>query len=150
MKNNKVTEILESHKNDRSQLISILQDIQAEYKYLPKQALKQVSNALNIPFTQVFSVATFFRSFSVEPRGKHTIHVCTGTACHVRSSLRILEEMERELGVPRNKTTKDKKFTLETVNCLGACALGPIVEVDGEYHGLMTPDKVKSVLEKYQ
>ncbi|MBN1368200.1 MAG: NADH-quinone oxidoreductase subunit NuoE [Dehalococcoidales bacterium] len=146
----KITEILKNYNNDRSQLISILQDIQSEYRYLPREALKQVSKVLEIPLTQVYGVATFFRSFSIEPRGKHTVHVCTGTACHVRGSLRILEEMERELGIPRGKTTADSKFTLETVNCVGACALGPIAVVDGEYNGQMTPDKVKSVLEKYR
>jgi NADH-quinone oxidoreductase subunit E len=145
----KVQAILDNYQGDRSQLISILQDIQAEYHYLPREALEQVSGALGIPLTQVYGVATFFRSFSLAPRGKHTVHVCTGTACHVRGSLRVLEEMERELGVTRGKTTPDQKFTLETVNCVGACALGPIAVVDGEYNGQMRPDKVKSVLKKY-
>jgi NADH-quinone oxidoreductase subunit E len=145
----KVKEILKSYNSDRSQLIAILQDIQAEYHYLPREALVQVSTAMGISLTQVYGVATFFRSFSIEPRGKHTVHVCTGTACHVRGSLRILEEIERELGIPRGKTTSDRNFTLETVNCVGACALGPIAVVDGEYNGQMTPDKVKSVLKKY-
>jgi NADH-quinone oxidoreductase subunit E len=146
---NKVKEILDTYQSDRSQLISILQDIQAEYHYLPREALVQVAEAMEIPMTQVYSVATFFRSFSLMPRGKHTVHVCTGTACHVRGAMRLLEEMERELGISRGKTTKDMKFTLETVNCVGACALGPITVVDGDYAGQMKPDKVKILLKKY-
>ena len=146
----KVKEILDNYQSDHSQLISILQDIQAEYHYLPPEALTQVSQAMEIPLTQVYSVATFFRSFSLMPRGKHTVHVCTGTACHVRGAMRVLEEMERELDITRGKTTKDLKFTLETVNCVGACALGPITMVDGEYTGQMQPDKVKTLLKKYR
>lgn len=145
----KVQEILDGYNCDRSQLISILQAVQAEYRYLPRKALVKIAAAMGIPLTQVYSVATFFRSFTLEPRGKHTINVCTGTACHVRGATRVLSEVERELGVTRGHTTKDKLFSLETVNCLGACALGPIVTVDGKYNGLMTPNKVKSVLEKY-
>jgi NADH-quinone oxidoreductase subunit E len=148
--NKKVKEILDNYQCDRSQLISILQDIQAEYRYLPRAALVQVAEAMTIPMTQVYSVATFFRSFSLTPRGKHTINVCTGTACHVRGAMRILEEMERELGINKGKTTEDMKFTLETVNCVGACALGPITVVDGEYTGQMKPDKVKTLLKKYR
>ena len=147
---NKVTDILDYYKDDRSQLISILQDIQAAYRYLPRKALEQVSEKMEIPLTQVYSVATFFRSFTLEPRGKHTINVCTGTACHVRGAMRVLEEAERELGITRGHTTKDKQFTLETVNCVGACALGPITVVDGEYSGQMKPDKVKALLNKYR
>ncbi len=146
----KVKEILDNYQCDRSQLISILQDIQAEYRYLPREALTQVAASMEIPMTQVYSVATFFRSFSLTPRGKHTVHVCTGTACHVRGAMRVLEEMERDLGVKKGKTTKDLQFTLETVNCVGACALGPITIIDGEYNGQMQPDKVKTILKKYQ
>jgi NADH-quinone oxidoreductase subunit E len=146
----KVSQVLAKYENDRGQLISILQDIQAEYQYLPKEALEAVAAGLQIPATRVYSVATFFRSFTLVPTGEHLIHVCTGTACHVRGAIRILEEMEKQLGIPRGKTTKDGKFTLETVNCVGACALGPIAIVDGEYSGQMKPDKVKTLLAKYQ
>jgi NADH-quinone oxidoreductase subunit E len=146
----KVSQILAKYENDRGQLISILQDIQAEYQYLPKEALEAAAAGLQIPVTRVYSVATFFRSFTLVPTGEHLIHVCTGTACHVRGAIRILEEMEKQLGIPRGKTTQDGKFTLETVNCVGACALGPIAIVDGEYSGQMKPDKVKTLLEKYQ
>jgi NADH-quinone oxidoreductase subunit E len=146
----KVKAILDRYECDAGQLISILQDIQSEYQYIPKEALGQVSETLEVPLTRVYSVATFFRSFSLMPRGEHTVHVCTGTACHVRGAVKILDEMERVLDVTRGKTTKDGKFTLETVNCVGACALGPIALVDDEYTGKMTPDKVNNLLKKYQ
>jgi len=126
-----------------------LQDIQAEYRYLPEDALMEVSHSLEIPLSQVYSVATFFRAFSLEPTGRHLIDVCLGTACHVRGAVRILERLERELGIKHGETTKDLDFTLETVNCVGACALGPIVIADGEYSGEMTADKVKPLIERY-
>jgi NADH-quinone oxidoreductase subunit E len=130
-------------------LVSILQDIQSEYNYLPKEALVQVSHGLDVPLTQVYSVTTFFKSFNLEPRGRHIINVCMGTACHVRGGAKVLEMIEQELGIKTGDTTEDLKYTLETVNCVGACALGPIVIVDGEYSGEMTTDKVKPLLEMY-
>jgi len=126
-----------------------LQDIQAEYNYLPKEALMDVSQALGAPLSQVYSIATFFRAFSLEPRGRYLINVCLGTACHVRGAMRILEAIERELDIKAGGTTKDLKFTLETVNCVGCCALGPVVVIDGEYHGQMKTDKAKALLENY-
>jgi NADH-quinone oxidoreductase subunit E len=130
-------------------LVSILQDIQADYNYLPREALEQVSKDMDVPLSQVYSVATFFKALSLTPRGRHLINVCLGTACHVRGAMRVLETLERDLDVKSCETTKDLKFTLETVNCVGACALGPVVVVDGEYHGQMKTEKVKDVLEKY-
>jgi len=141
--------ILDRHQHDRGWLVSVLQDIQVEYNYLPKEALVQVSQGLDVDLSQVYSVATFFRAFSLKPRGRHIINVCLGTACHVRGAVRILEEMERELGIKSGDTTEDLKYTLETVNCVGACALGPIVIVDGEYSGQMKSNKVKPLLESY-
>ena len=138
--------IVSRYQRDPAMLVSILQDIQAEYNYLPKEALTQVSWGLDIPMTQVYSVASFFKAFSLKPRGRHLINVCLGTACHVRGAVRILEEIERELGINSGETTEDFKYTLETVNCVGACALGPIVIVDGEYSGQMRTDKVKNLL----
>ncbi len=145
----KVTKILKQYQHEKGMLVSVLQDIQSVYNYLPQDALKQVSTSLNVPLSQVYSVATFFKAFSLEPRGRHLIHVCLGTACHVRGAAKILDKMERELGIKSGETTEDLKFTLETVNCVGACALGPMVIVDNEYHGEMTVDKVESVLKKY-
>ena len=145
----KVETILDKNQRARGLLVSILQDIQAEYNYLPREALLKVTQDLDIPLSQVYSVATFFKAFSLEPRGRHLIHVCLGTACHVRGAVRVLEQIERELGIKSGETTGDLKYTLETVNCVGACALGPIAIIDGEYSGQMKTDKVKPLLENY-
>src|SRR4030066_1580539 len=148
--NEKVRAIIHKYNGDKVQLFSILQDIQTEYYYLPKEALIQVSETMGIPASRVYDVATFFRAFSLEPRGKHLINVCLGTACHVRGGSRVLETVERCLSVKRGETTKDRKFTLETVNCMGACALGPVVKIDGEYFGQMSAGKVDGVLAKFE
>ena len=145
----KVEAILDRYQRDQSLLVSILQDVQAEYNYLPGDAIMEVSRGLEVPLTQVYSVATFFKAFSLKPRGRHIINVCLGTACHVRGAVRILEKIEQELGIKSGETTKDLRYTLETVNCVGACALGPIAIVDEEYAGQMKTDKVKPLLESY-
>ena len=145
-----VEAIIDRFQADRGQLVSILQDIQDEYYYLPKDALERVSQILDIPLSQVYSIATFFRAFSLTPRGRHLIKVCLGTACHVRGAARVLEKVERDLGVSRGETTDDLKFTLETVNCVGCCALGPMVIIDEEYSGQMKSDKVNSLLAGYE
>ena len=147
---NKANSILEKYGIQKKALISILQEIQGEYNYLPQEALIRVSEALNIPLIDVVGVATFYKAFSLEPRGKHTITVCLGTACHVRGGPKIVEEFERNLGIKVGETTKDNEFSLETVNCLGCCAIGPVVVVDGEYHAKTTIGKVKTILKKYQ
>jgi len=141
--------IVDKYGGDKGQLVSILQDVQAEYCYLPKETLEEVSRVLHIPLSQVYSVASFFRAFSLTPRGKHVVTVCLGTACHVRGAPAVLDELGRQLGVEPGKTTEDMQFTLETVNCLGACALGPIVVMDGQYHGQMSPVKAKKTLKQY-
>jgi len=146
---NAVNEVLKSHNNDKSLLVGILQDVQARLNYLPREALEKVSEGLGEPLSNIYSVATFFRAFSLKPRGRHSVCVCMGTACHVRGAEKILDRMEQELNIKSGDTTDDMKYTLETVNCVGACALGPLVVVDGEYEGQMSADKVKSVLEKY-
>ncbi len=146
----KIAAILDRHQRDGGMLVSILQDVQAELNYLPEDALKEVSQGLELPLTQAYSVATFFKAFSLKPRGRHLVNVCTGTACHVRGSVSILEKLEQDLGILPGETTRDYRFTLETVNCVGACALGPIVMIDGKYHGQMTADKVDAVLKGYE
>jgi len=146
----KVESILDDYQREEGMLVSMLQDIQAEYNYLPREALAQVSQGLDVALSQVYSVATFFKAFSLKPRGRHIINVCLGTACHVRGAVRILEEMERELGIKPGETTEDFKYTLETVNCVGACALGPIVIIDGKYSGQMKSNKVKPLLGSYE
>ena len=145
----KVTAIINKYNGDRGQLVSILQDIQTEYLYLPKEALIQVSETMAIPASRVYDVATFFRAFSLEPRGKHLINVCLGTACHVRGAARVLEKIELSLATKRGETTKDRKFTLETVNCMGCCAVGPAVKIDGEYFGQMSTNRVAPLLTKF-
>ncbi len=146
----KVQSIIDKHKGLRRNLIATLLDIQSEYNYLPSESLRHVASALDLPLCQVVGVATFYRAFSLTPRGKHTALVCMGTACHVRGGPKILEEFERRLDVKAGETTKDNQFTLETVACLGCCAIGPVVTVDGEYHGHATIRKVNTILKKYQ
>jgi len=143
-----VCEIVDQHAGNRGGLIAILQDIQARYGYLPADALKAVAQRTGRPLVDIYGVATFYRSFSLQPRGKHVCSVCLGTACHVRGGPAVAEEFERELGVGRGDTTGDREFTLETVNCLGACALGPIVVVDGHYFSNVSPAGVKGVVER--
>ena len=145
----KVRRVLDNYQHDKGMLIPILQDIQAEYNHLPREGLMQVSQGLDVPLSQVYSVATFFKAFSLTPRGHHLINVCLGTACHVRGAVRILEGIERELGIKSGETAENLRFSLETVNCVGACALGPIVIIDGGYSGQMKTDKVKPLLESY-
>jgi NADH-quinone oxidoreductase subunit E len=144
----KVESLLKKHNYERKALISILQEIQGEYNYLPREALISVSKALNIPLIDIIGVATFYKAFCLKPRGKHIITVCMGTACHVRGAPRILEELERKLNIKEGETSNDKLFTLETVNCLGACALGPIVVTDGNYYGQMTVRKTDKLIER--
>jgi len=145
----KVAAIINKYDADKGQLISILQDIQAEFHYLRKEALTQVSDTMGVPLSQVYSVATFFKAFTLKPRGKHLVNVCLGTACHVRGASKVLEQIERSLNVSRGETTNHFKFTLETVNCMGCCALGPVVKIDGEYFGQMNAGKVDSLLARY-
>ncbi len=146
----KVKQVLEKHRHDKSRLVDVLQDIQAAIGYLTKDALQQASQGLDVPLSRVYSVATFFKAFSLTPRGRHVINVCMGTACHVRGSDKVLERVEKKLKIKRGETTKDLKFTLETVNCVGACALGPMVIIGEDYHGEMTPEGIVPVLEQYK
>jgi len=146
----KVGHVLSKYKKDKSALIDVLHDTQSEIGYLPREALDQVSDGLGVPLSRVYSVATFFKAFSLEPRGRHLINVCMGTACHVRGADRVLEKMEKVLKIKKGQNTPDLKFTLETVNCVGACALGPMVIIGEDYHGEMTPEKVSEVLKNYK
>jgi len=139
--------ILEKHSEDRGGLIAILEEIQAEYGYLPEESLRIVSDKTGRPLVDVYSVATFYHSFSLKPRGKHFICACLGTACHVRGAPWVVEEFERQLGIKAGQTTADKEFTLETVNCLGACALGPVVVIDGHYFSKVRKSRVSQLLE---
>ena len=144
----KVKAIVDKYGGKHDSVIAILQDVQSEYHYLPEHALRAVASQLGLPLIQICGVATFFKAFSLKPRGEHTVTVCLGTACHVRGAPAVLDEVKRQLGIEPGNTTDDMRFTLETVNCLGACALGPIMVIDGKYHGQMSPRKAKKVLKK--
>ncbi len=143
----RIDAIVDSFGASRESLIMVLQDANKAFNYLPEDVLKRISSRLGVPYAEVYGAASFYKAFSLEPRGEHTVQVCMGTACHVRGAQRILEELERRLSVPSGGTTRDGLFTLETVNCLGACALGPIVSVDGEVHGSMTTAGVQRLLD---
>jgi len=145
----KADEVVDGYGAERSSLIHVLQDIQAQFDYLPRQSLGRVSERLRVPLAEVLRVATFYSAFSLEPRGEHTVTVCLGTACHVRGARGVVQRLEQVLGVRAGRTTSDGRFTLETVNCLGACALGPLVSVDGKYYGKMSPARVGAMLEEY-
>jgi NADH-quinone oxidoreductase subunit E len=146
----KIDGIIEKYGRRESAILAILQDIQTEEKYLPKEALEHLGGRLHIPLNKIYRIATFYRAFSLTPRGRHEIHVCLGTACHVRGAQRIIDQFTMELGVRPGETTSDRNFTLGTVNCLGVCAAGPIVAIDGQYFGKMSPIKVKETLKKFQ
>lgn len=146
----KVKSVIDKHHGEKKSLIAILQDIQSEYNYLPRKALNIISHALQIPMIDIFGVATFYSAFSLEPRGEHTVTVCMGTACHVRGGPKILDEFERKLQVKAGHTTEDRQFSLETVACLGCCAIGPVVVVDDNYHAQTSMRKVDSILKKYR
>lgn len=148
MKSEDILKIVDNHDGGRGELITILQDIQSKFGYLPEDALKIISEKTGRPLVDVYGVATFYKSFYLKPRGKHLISVCLGTACHVRGAPRIAEEFQQQLGISPGETTEDKEFTLETVNCLGACALGPIVVVDGHYFSNVNKSKVVQIMEK--
>jgi len=124
----------------------VLQDIQAKYGYLPEEELIETAETLDVPLIDVYGVATFYKSFSLTPRGRHQVKVCLGTACHVRGADRIVEEVERKLAIKPGETSEDGEFSLETVMCLGCCAIGPVVVIDGKYYGQVTPTKVESIL----
>jgi len=149
-KKHDIRSIIRKHKGLKKNLIAILLDIQAEHNYLSPESLRAVAAGLEIPLIDIIAVATFYRAFSLTPRGKHTCFVCTGTACHVRGGTRILDEFERKLEVGAGQTTKDGQFTLETVACLGCCAIGPVVVVDGAYHGRASTRNVGQILGKYR
>ena len=147
--NGKIGQIIDKYQGDSSALIQVLLEIQSENHWLPKEALDKVSKNLEVPLNQIQHITTFYKAFSLIPRGRHEVQICLGTACHVRGGPRILDRVEEVLGIQAGQTTTDMKFTLETVNCLGCCALGPVMVVDGKYHGKIVPAKVEDVLKNY-
>lgn len=144
---NKVNELLKKHGKTSESVMPILQSINEKYKYLPEDILRYIAQEINVSLSQLYHVATFYTSFSLKPRGKHLIKVCMGTACHVRGSPRVLDEIKRYLEIEPGETTKDGFFSLQTVNCLGACALSPVVVIDDDYYPLSS-SKVDDLLNK--
>lgn len=143
--------ILEKYEpKERSNLISLLQDVQEVYGYLPEKDLKAISEYLNIPLSSVYGVATFYNQFRLKPLGKNVIRVCRGTACHVKNSANILIGLETELGIKSGQTTRDKLFTLETVACIGACSIAPVININDDYYGRATNKEIPKILAKYK
>jgi NADH-quinone oxidoreductase E subunit len=141
---------LNDFSTDQKELIHILHRAQAEYGYVPPDAISAIASHLKVSESEIYGVLTFYNAFSLEPRGENVVTVCMGTACHVRGGPQIVEEFERKLGVEVSQTTPDKKFTLETVNCLGCCAIGPVVVVNGKYYSQITVKKIEAILKEYK
>lgn len=146
----KVAKIIDKHNSEPSSLIQVLLEIQSENRWLPKEALALVGEKLKIPMTRIQHIATFYKAFSLVPKGRHEIHICMGTACHVRGAMRVLDAVQDLTGIKPGETDLELKFSLETVNCLGCCALGPVVEIDGTTHGKMTPSMTSDALKHYE
>ena len=145
-----VDPIVDSYLEESAQLVPILQDVQRRLGYLPEVALRHISERLHIPLSRLYSVANFYAAFSLEPRGRHEINICVGTACHLRGAPKFLDVLKGKLGLEDGKTSPDRRFTLRCVNCLGACALAPVVVVDNEYFDGIKSDKLLKVLKKFE
>ena len=149
MDTDRIDRIIDKHQGEASSLIQVLLEIQSEHHWLPKEALERVSEKLQVPLTRILHIATFYKAFSLVPKGRHEIHVCMGTACHVRGAPRVLDTVQDLTGIEPGETDLDMKFSLETVNCLGCCALGPVMVIDGKTHGKVAPAETADVLESY-
>jgi len=145
-----INKIMEQYGKKQSGLIPILQDIQKHKGYLPQEELSLVAKELKVPLSRLYSLATFYKVFSLAPRGRHTINVCLGTACHVKGGAKLLDKLKRDLEINPGETTKDKRFTLEAVRCVGCCGLAPVVVIDGDFHGKLNQKKLEKVLKKYE
>jgi len=147
---NRVDQIIAEHHGEASSLIQVLLDVQGENHWLPKEALDRISERLDVPFSLVQHITTFYKAFSLVPKGRHQVHVCLGTACHVRGAPRVLDTVQDLTGLKPGETDLDLKFSLETVNCLGCCALGPVIEIDGKTHGNVSTAQTENVLKSYE
>jgi NADH-quinone oxidoreductase subunit E len=150
MDRDRIDQIIDKHQGEASSLIQVLLEIQSENHWLPWEALERVSEKLEVPFTRIQHIVTFYKAFSVVPKGRHEIHICMGTACHVRGAPRVLDTVQDLTGIKPGETDLDMNFSLETVNCLGCCALGPVVEIDGKAHAKVAPGEAADVLRKYE
>ncbi|MBM3297364.1 MAG: NAD(P)H-dependent oxidoreductase subunit E [Candidatus Aminicenantes bacterium] len=150
MSESPIMDILAKYPPEPEAVISVLQDIQEKFRYLPRDVLTEVSRELNVPLSRVLSLATFYKAFSLKPKGRNAFHVCLGTACHVRGAQLVLEKLERELGLASGETSADLNYSLDAVRCVGCCGLAPVVMVGEEVHGKITQTKVPGLLKKYQ
>lgn len=146
----KIDEMMKQYGREKSTLISILQDINEKFNYLPEVNLKYIAESLGVPLSQVYQIASFFKAFSLKPRGKHIISVCLGTACHIKGGMALKEKLERDLKIKVGETTPDMMFTLETVRCLGCCGLAPVITIDEDLYGEVTPEKLPKILDRYR
>ena len=149
MDTDRIDQIIDKHQGEASSLIQVLLEIQSEHHWLPKEALDRVSERLQVPLSRIQHIATFYKAFSLVPKGRHEIHVCMGTACHVRGATRVLDTIQDLTGIHPGETDLEFKFSLETVNCLGCCALGPVMAIDGKTHGKLEPAETADVLKSY-
>ena len=149
MDQEKIDQIIDKYAGEEGVLIQLLLDVQRELNWVPKEVVQRISERLHVPLSQIYRVASFYKSMSLKPRGKHLVNVCLGTACQVRGGPRLMDRVREVLGINPGETTQDMKFTLERVNCLGCCALGPVMVVDGEYHGKIMPAKAEEIIKSY-
>jgi NADH-quinone oxidoreductase subunit E len=149
MPDDKIDQIIEKHRGNPGALIHVLMEIQHEHRWLPREVMRRVAAALGVPFSRVMQIATLYKTFSLTPKGRHEVHVCTGMSCHLRGAPELLEAVQRAIGIKPGETDSDAKFSLELGSCLGSCSLGPEIIVDGTHHGRMTPAKVEDVLKQY-
>lgn len=147
---NETIKIIRKYPNEKKFTLAILQDIQKEYGFIPKEVMTKISDYLNIPLSDIYSMSTFYKALSLKEKGKYIIKVCNGTACHIRGSNSLIEELTDILNIAPEETTEDGLFSIEIVNCLGACALAPVMVVNGKYYGSMTKEKVKTVIDEYR
>ncbi|MCK5145176.1 NADH-quinone oxidoreductase subunit NuoE [bacterium] len=145
-----VHQIVEKHNRRKSSLIAMMQDVQKSEGYLPREALEIVAKEVAVPLSRLYALATFYKAFSLTPRGRHIIHVCTGTACHVRGADKLMDKLERDLGVVEGETTEDGKYTLEGVRCVGCCGLAPVIVVGENFHGKLSQKDLGKILDKYE
>ena len=146
----KIDQIIDKYEAEAGNLLQILLELQSSNNWLPKEVLKRVSERLEVPLTRIRHITTFYKAFSLVPKGRHKVHICVGTACHVRGASRILDTVEEATGIKPGETDMDMKFSVETVNCLGCCALGPVMEIDGKTHGKMSPAQTANILKNYE
>jgi NADH-quinone oxidoreductase subunit E len=142
--------ILDKYGDDKGMLIQVLLDVQQELNWIPPEAIRIIGQRLGVPLSQVYRVASFYKALSLTPRGRHLVRVCLGTACHVRGGMKVMDRVTEVLDIAEGETTPDMRFTVERVNCLGCCALGPVMVIDGTYHGKVQTSKVKEILGSYQ